>query len=70
MINIHLGEIVRGRMEDGKRLEHINIQIPYHIFRETVVGEQIRREAFVGWINKELFPAIGPTGKITIELTR
>jgi len=70
MINIHLGQLVRGMAEDRKRPEHINIQIPYHIFRETIVGDQIRRETFIGWINKELFPAVGPTGKITIELMR
>jgi len=70
MINIHLGQIMCGVRENGKRPEHINIQIPYHIFRETILGEQVRRELFIGWINKELYAAIGPTGKITIELTR
>ena len=72
MINIHLGQIVRGITEDSKRPDHINIQIPYHIFRETVVGEQIRREAFLGWINKEVYPALNdvPEKKMTIELTR
>lgn len=69
-INIYMGQVCKGK---GVRPDHINIQIPHHRFVELLCGESLAtREVFMGWINKEVYPALNdvPEKKITIELTR
>jgi len=67
MINIHLGENIPR--EDNKLSEHINIQISYHKFASLLRAPMTEREAFTDWI-RGIYPKIGPTGKITIELMK